>query len=109
MFSVRHTYPPNMRGRMAISFLVAALSSVSPKREKAHALTVPIDTSPEPIRFEVHDAVTDDGPLMPALDLAQDVFDIVRHAFRSGVKVLNLYYIEYVNAAPVFGGSEAIP
>jgi hypothetical protein len=45
------------------------------------------------------------GPLMPALDLAQDVFDIVRHAFRSGVKVLN----EYVNAAPVFGGSEAIP
>jgi hypothetical protein len=36
------------------------------------------------------------GP-MPALDLAQDVFDIVRHAFRSGVKVLNLYYIKFYN------------
>jgi hypothetical protein len=83
-----------MRGRMAISFLVAALSSVSPNAKKPTLFSVPIDASPEPIRFEVHDAVTDDGPLMPALDLAQDVFDIVRNAFRSGVKVLNLYYIK---------------
>jgi len=31
---LRTPYPPNMRGRMAISFLVAALSSVSPNAKK---------------------------------------------------------------------------
>ena len=92
---LRTPYLPNMRGRMAISFLVAALSSVSPNAKKPTLLPSQSIYSPEPIRFEVHDAVTDDGPLMPALDLAQDVFDIVRHAFRSGVKVLNLYYIKF--------------
>ncbi len=35
---------------------------------------------------------------MPALDLEQDVFDIVRHAFRSGVKVLNLYWAKACGA-----------
>ena len=35
---LRTPYPPNMRGRMAISFLVAALSSVSPNAKKATLL-----------------------------------------------------------------------
>jgi hypothetical protein len=61
---LRTPYPPKLRGRMAIRFLAAALSSVSSNAKK------------------------------PTLDLAQDVFDIVRHAFRSGVNVLNLYYVK---------------
>lgn len=84
-FSVR----PGPNSGLEASFLPQLRSF--PEAQKRGMLAVPPDSIPVTIRVPVHDPKASDRTLVPDLDLAQDIFDIVRYGSTAKIQINDLF------------------